>query len=221
MKNKAVLTGLCILLAEVLIAVLLWLFGFRITYAPTLENSWDAISAFAAWVGVISSFIAILVAIQIPRKIADHQNKIALFEKRLDVYLTAEKLIDCAHQIKDTPDCLMILSAFYMSIGEREDIENADLLPILLKIDHMERILSSGAFLFPQYDSDQMTLAIIEARNLLLEADRYFEASTEYCVSSEADECQKDVDRSKKILEHRDNYCKLCFGFLKEDQKAR
>lgn len=57
-------------------------FGWRITYAPELENNWDAISAVATWAGVIASFVAIMVAIRIPKKIADRQDKIALFEKR-------------------------------------------------------------------------------------------------------------------------------------------
>ena len=88
MKNKALLTCLCILLAELLVALVLWFLGFRITYAPTLENSWDAISACAGWAGAIFSLIAILVAIQIPKKIAEQQNRITLFEKRHAFYYT-------------------------------------------------------------------------------------------------------------------------------------
>ena len=76
--------------------VFLYCKGFRITYAPDLENSWDAISACATWAGVIMSSVAIIVAgivawrqNEISRKqtdIADKQNKIALFEKRLEIY---------------------------------------------------------------------------------------------------------------------------------------
>ena len=86
MKNKALLTGIFILLTALIVAILLWLLGFRITYAPSLENSWDAISACAGWAGAIFSLVAILVAIQIPKKIAEQQNRIALFEKRNNVY---------------------------------------------------------------------------------------------------------------------------------------
>ena len=66
------------------VAFIMALFGWRISYAPGLENSWDAVSAVAAWAGVFSSFIAIWFAIQVPKKIAEQQNKIALFEKRLE-----------------------------------------------------------------------------------------------------------------------------------------
>lgn len=79
-------------LIVVFIVVFLYHKGFRITYAPELENSWDAVSAVAAWAGVISSFIAIMVAVWIPKKIADQQNKIALFEKRHAIY---EILVCC------------------------------------------------------------------------------------------------------------------------------
>jgi len=67
-------------------------FGWRITYASELENSWEAISGVAAWVGAIASFGAIMVAIWIPKRIADQQNKIALFEKRFRIY---KLLISC------------------------------------------------------------------------------------------------------------------------------
>lgn len=71
----------------------MFLFGWRITYAPELDNSWDAISAVAAWAsivvafaGVIASFAAIWYAIRVPKEIAYQQNKIALFEKRYEAY---------------------------------------------------------------------------------------------------------------------------------------
>ena len=41
----------------VIVIVVVGLFGFRITYAPEMENSWDAISAVAAWVSVIVAAI--------------------------------------------------------------------------------------------------------------------------------------------------------------------
>ena len=76
------------------------LFGWRITYAPELENSWDAISTVANWigvlvsiVGVVASFVAIWFAIQVPKEIADQQNKIALFEKRYEIYKIIQKCI--------------------------------------------------------------------------------------------------------------------------------
>lgn len=77
----------------VAVALVMGLCGWRITYAPELENGWDAISAVAAWVGVIvstgsviASFSAVWFAIQVPQKIADEQDRISLFEKRHEAY---------------------------------------------------------------------------------------------------------------------------------------
>lgn len=83
----------------ILVNFIMALFGWRITYAPELENSWDAISACAAWAGVIASFIAIWYAIQVPKKIAEQQNKIALFEKRYQVYSSTMKIVQVANRI--------------------------------------------------------------------------------------------------------------------------
>lgn len=85
------------------IAALMALFGWRITYMPELENSWNAISAVATWAGAIiglagvaASFLAVWSAIQVPKKIAEQQNKIALFEKRYQVYTSVSKIIQVA-----------------------------------------------------------------------------------------------------------------------------
>ena len=68
------------------IILFLYFCGFRITYAPEMENSWEAISAFAGWFGAIASAIAIFVAIRVPKKIAERQDSIALFEKRYSAF---------------------------------------------------------------------------------------------------------------------------------------
>ena len=81
------------------ICAVLYFFGFRITYAPTLENSWDAISACAGWAGVVASAIAVFVAIGIPKKIAEQQNKIALFDKRYSAFNTFAFLTSVIKQI--------------------------------------------------------------------------------------------------------------------------
>lgn len=59
--------------------------GFRITYAPELENSWEAISAVASWASVCATLAAVWAAIRIPKEIAKQQNKIALIKDRLEI----------------------------------------------------------------------------------------------------------------------------------------
>lgn len=95
LKSKGFLCFVVVLCLGLVFLLLMYQMGFRITYAPDLENSWNAISGTASWMsvivsvlGVIASFGAVWYAIQI----SDKQNKIALFEKRYRVYRT---LISC------------------------------------------------------------------------------------------------------------------------------
>lgn len=91
LKSKGFLCFVVVLCLGLVFLLLMYQMGFRITYAPDLENSWNAISGTASWMsvivsvlGVIASFGAVWYAIQI----SDKQNKIALFEKRYRVYRT-------------------------------------------------------------------------------------------------------------------------------------
>lgn len=89
-----------LLIGELIVGAILIACGFKFTYAPELENSWGAISAFAAWASVIASSIAIFVAIRIPKQISDQQNKIALFEKRYEAYHQIEMLHEFCSEIE-------------------------------------------------------------------------------------------------------------------------
>lgn len=90
-----------------ILALILFLFGFRITCSPEQDNNWDAVSACASWIGILisavgvtASFVAIWFAIQVPKKIADRQDKIALFEKRYQVYNLFNKLMTTMYLIE-------------------------------------------------------------------------------------------------------------------------
>lgn len=89
---------------EIIAVIVLALFGFKITYAPALENNWNAISAVAAWAAVIVSIGAIYYAIRVPKKIAEEQNKIALFEKRFASYQALQRYDAFAIQLKEVED---------------------------------------------------------------------------------------------------------------------
>ena len=88
-----------ILLLSILTAVL-YFCGFRIVRFPVAENNWNTIAINADWAGVIASLVAIIVAIQIPKKIANQQNKIALFEKRYSVYYVISNCVFYAHMLE-------------------------------------------------------------------------------------------------------------------------
>lgn len=93
---RAPLVWIVFLVCVVIVAM--YFFGFRITYAPELETSWDAVSACASWAGVLASTIAIIVAIDIPKRIAEQQNKIALYEKRYTAFNTFAFIMSAMEQ---------------------------------------------------------------------------------------------------------------------------
>lgn len=98
----------------VVILIFLYCVGFRITYAPKLDNCWEAVSACGTWAAAIMSSIAVIVAISIPKKIASEQNKIALFDKRYDIFYELQKHVSCCLYIKH-PDCANLRKRFMCS----------------------------------------------------------------------------------------------------------
>ena len=89
----AVLVFLGLLVIATATIFVMIFFGWRFTYQPELDNKWDAISAVATWAGVVvavasttASFLAVWFAIRVPKKIAEQQNKITLFEKRYEIF---------------------------------------------------------------------------------------------------------------------------------------
>lgn len=151
---KRWLPWLAIVFGIACVCFFLYVAGFRIIYAPELENSWDAMSAYAAWASVIASFIAILVAIWIPKRIADRQDKIALFEKRYDCYTVIQNLLVCAKQMEDAHTNKGIQTAFRVHLGQPEKIcENESATVFALQLKQKQVIIVSGEFLFPHYNT--------------------------------------------------------------------
>ena len=90
------------IIAFVAIGTIMMLLGWRITYAPTLENSWDAISAVAAWVGAVGTIVVLWYnhrSISLTQRSVQQAINLQLYEKRLELY-TALSRNDA---FKDTP----------------------------------------------------------------------------------------------------------------------
>ena len=84
------------------VGVVLFFCGFRITYSPELENSWDAISAVATWVGAIGTIVVLWYnhrSISLTQRSVQQAINLQLYEKRLELY-TALSRNDA---FKDTP----------------------------------------------------------------------------------------------------------------------
>lgn len=183
-----------VLVAIVVLLVFLYCKGFRVTYAPDLENSWDAVSAFAAWFGVAMSFAAIMVAIQIPKKIADRQDKIALFEKRMECYSTVQNICAFARQISDLISKKEIQTAVKMYFGEAALFsENQYAAWYTITLKRQEPIIVEGVFLFPEYDEEilqNLLMDIIELSGLVAVRTR---EEAEEPISDIAQACREKI----------------------------
>lgn len=58
-----------VIAVEAIIIALLYICGFRITYGPELEASWDAISAIGQWAGVLVGFLIPIAAVYLQSKL--------------------------------------------------------------------------------------------------------------------------------------------------------
>ena len=187
----------------VIFIVILYKLDFRITYAPELENSWEAVSAVAAWFGVISSFVAIWCAIQVPNKIAEEQNKISLFEKRFACYTIILNFLACAKQIEDATTKKDIQTVFRIYFGSPQDITKdiaASSFIILLK--QKEVIVVTGEFLFKNYNTS-LAQEILETAIDLITLTGVF--------ASNIQEAQEKL--SEEVIHYKNKYCQKCEEF--------
>lgn len=164
-RNKKFQISISIIVA----LVTLYLVGFRITYAPWLDNNWDAISATAAWAGAIATSVAIWFAVQSPKKIAMQQNKIALFEKRLECFTATAKLIAFSNQIDETGKTNKDIHAAYkLFLGEPDNFSAIQAVgQVVAGMVKIEGVIISGEFLFSGYDVELVQSAIVSIRELL------------------------------------------------------
>lgn len=134
------------------VAFIMALFGWRITYAPELETSWECVSAIASLIGAVGTVAAVWFAI----RVADKQNKIALFEKRYAVYDSLRHCITFSNGMINNPvDYSNLLSIQSMIIASFSycPVLEAKTADALVKectkyvLDTKEQ-LDSAAFLF-------------------------------------------------------------------------
>lgn len=175
-----------LIIAEIIVVVVGLLLGFKITYAPHLENDWDAISACAGWLGVVASLGAILVAIRIPKVIAERQDKIALFEKRFAFYDILCRCINFARMIGNVQTHREIQVFFIATFGrERMEKYTQDSLDRdVLKLENEAMmILKQGVFLF-DFDTAEQVKPITSTLGSLLfipeNHNRFWECYGEY-----------------------------------------
>lgn len=183
------------------VALVMALYGWRITYAPELDNSWDAISAVAAWSGAAASFIAIWFAIRVPKKIAEQQNRIALFEKRHECYTAIQNLLALKNQIEELQTIKEIQAALKFYFGDSEKFCIDEPVSILaIKLNRQKPIIIAGSFLFSHYDDELLQKIINTGIDLAV------------AVSTKPN-VEVRVPLPEKALKLKQQYCALCSNF--------
>ena len=175
----------------------------------SIANSIDALAQprFIDWLAVVIAFFSIAIsgiAVQVPKKIAYRQDKIALFEKRYECYVVIQDLLTFADQIKICQRIFEVQAASKMYFGEAETFHDDELAAVLaLKLNRKKVLILSGAFLFSNYDLEKLQEIVDVGIDLIMSA------ATESKVRAQE-------LLSKKTEELKASYCALCEEFEKK-----
>lgn len=160
--KKIIIKKMIPLLIVLIVPTIMFGLGFKITYNPKLENNWEAISACAGWGAVLASAISILIATAVPGKIANSQNKIALFEKRYSVYIQLQKCISFEKDLRVNignigPKTVNLLFS-NVFIGNAKDSEINPQYKINILLNDVCNKIRQAEFLFDKKSSDEIVL---------------------------------------------------------------
>lgn len=186
------LLGILIAVVALLgIGFILYCNGYRIVYPEQFETSWDAVSGFAAWFGVIVSVVsaaASFFAIWFAVRVADQQNKIALFEKRYKCWMEIQNLWACARWIKELRTNQGIYLGFRTYFGETKKVkEYEEPIGFALQFNREQDIISAGIFLFSHYDAELLKEIISVGFKLIIEVSEHFSEKEKNNISEKAE----------------------------------
>lgn len=210
-----------VIAAFAVVVLVMALLGFRITYAPDLENSWEAISAVAAWAGVITSiaavgasFAAVWFAIRVPKEIAEQQNKIALFEKRYRVYREICRCSTFSYMLKlanEPEDARMIfLVSFEKESMVDMTIEELNkpywIRKILISSQKLSEILRETEFLFADYPeifeyTEKIVTAMVKLYSPLTNNEEFAKYKQQFISIMNEEDYEKVLSQMNKELQ--------------------
>lgn len=178
-----------------LMAAVGFLLGFRITYAPELENSWEAISAVASWASVAVSAVAVWAAVQIPKKIADQQNKIALVNSRLEIIDLIEKIASAISMIHN------------MSTRKNNSLSRDALLELLpfASLDEFNKnigVITRYSIYFSEFQEPVKDLLILYANMTL----KCYQLEREKESNTIVEETLKSINKANEFISSEEFY---------------
>lgn len=168
----------------------------------TTKSGWiDWVSVVISLIGVVLSFVAIIVAARVPIKIAKQQDKIGLFEKRYECYTVIQKILVISEQIKPCTTKMAVVSAFKLWFGDKKDFaKNESYTEYVIVLKSEEVKLVAGQFLFPEYNAEMLSEIINEATTLIEACSVHFTT-------------EKEGPYSREAGISKDRFCALCDQF--------
>ena len=145
-------------------------------------NCIDYVQLVATVVSVIISAIAVIYAVKVPKKIAEEQNKIALFEKRYEVFQLFERCVSFnialqkSESVEDMrKDCMILFDEL--------KYEELNLKIVRKKVHIFEYTLHQMEFLFPgisEKDVHELYLSLCEVMIAIISEEKVNESKNEY-----------------------------------------
>jgi len=119
-------------------------------------NWLDYLQVIASIMSIIISALAVIMAVRIPKKIADKQDKIALFDKRFGAYQIFAKYSAFAEQIKNTNGIENYRNEFVNMFGLNVMDEFSGTIA-LGKLIQVSEPIKNAVFLFDNITDEELT----------------------------------------------------------------
>ena len=169
------------------------------TIASLGQPNWlDYIQLMLTTLGVVISICAVITAINVPKKIAGNQDKIALFDKRFQSYEIFEKHIWCSQLLKDSSNnSYKDVIVFVFFNGDKNAFEYRT---VLLKLEQLFAPLKRMSFLFDDIEKEEID-KIMSLLGCFVKSFLDNDSSVEICKQNYI-ECVKDFEAKhyEKIL---------------------
>lgn len=134
--------------------------------------------------------------------ISEQQNKIALFEKRMECYNTLQNIFAFARQISEEKSKKSIQTAFKLYFGGPDSFsENQNYTWYTITLKRQEPIIVGGLFLFSGYDEEKLQdilMEIIDLSGLVAVKTR---EEAEQPISDAAQNCKEKICNMCSSLE--------------------
>lgn len=170
----------------------------------------ECLSIVISSISVVVSGIAIWFAIRVPKQIAEEQNKISLFEKRLQCYNALKTVIEFSRILESVGvkyESVRGGYSVYFGMDETAIQGKLSSCQPLHKLFETEMTLLGGKFLFSKEDSEIIAAIVVLLRSIYVDA-LLGNSEDDVCESTRSDITAlcllcKELDDSMYIIEER------------------